>query len=320
MRGVDLTRFDFDYDLTWVGFFMNANGKVYGRFGGRDSEEADAHLTLGGLKYAMRAALAAYAKEPTAASEPVAKPVAQPELYPAGMKLRADACIHCHNVYDFDRQALVSTGRWRKEMTFTYPPPANVGLTLDRDEQNRVAAVAPGTAAAAAGIAPGDVLRSVGGRAVASFADVGYALHLAPAAGTLPVTWERGGKVRSGTLALRPGWREYDISWRASMWGLAPTAAVYGKDLTAAEKQALGLPSGALAFRQGDFVPTPAARAGIKAKDIVLGLADRPMEMDMLHFNAYVRLNFNVGDRVTYRVIRDGKRLEIPMTLESRDF
>jgi hypothetical protein len=36
MRGVDLTTFDFDYDLTWAAFFMNANEHIYGRYGGRD--------------------------------------------------------------------------------------------------------------------------------------------------------------------------------------------------------------------------------------------------------------------------------------------
>lgn len=320
MRGVDLSQFDFDYDLTWAGFFMNAGGKVYGRFGGRDGEDADAHLTLPGLKNAMRAALAAYRKEPNAAREPLSKPVSRPEEYPAAGRLKAGACIHCHNVYDFDRDALFTAGQWKKELVWVYPPPKNLGLTLDPGEQNRVQGVAPRSEAARAGLRAGDLLRTVGARPVASFADVQYALHRAPASGKLSVTAERAGKPLSVSLTLAPGWRESDISWRGSMWGIPPTAAVYGQDLTPAEKEALGLGPKALAFRQGDFVPHPAAQAGIRAKDIILGLDDRPLEMTMLQFNAYIRLNFNVGDRVTYRVIRDGERLKIPMVLARRDF
>ena len=69
ITGVDLNLFDFDFDLTWAAFFMNTNEKIYGRYGGRDAGPADAHLTLPGLKHAMRAALAAYRRDPK--GEPV---------------------------------------------------------------------------------------------------------------------------------------------------------------------------------------------------------------------------------------------------------
>lgn len=35
MNGVDLKRFQFDYDQTWCAFFMNADGTIYGRYGTR---------------------------------------------------------------------------------------------------------------------------------------------------------------------------------------------------------------------------------------------------------------------------------------------
>jgi S1-C subfamily serine protease len=73
-----------------------------------------------------------------------------------------------------------------------------------------------------------------------------------------------------------------------------------------------------LAFRQGKFVPVPAAQAGIRAGDIIIGIDDRPLEMTMLEFNVYVRLNHQVGDRITYNVLRNGKRLDLPMKLADR--
>ena len=93
MRGVNLNVFDFDYDLTWAAFFMNANEKIYGRYGGRDAGEADAHLTLAGLKYAMRQGLTAYQREPNAMPAGGKKAVQTVEQYPAASRLKEGACI-----------------------------------------------------------------------------------------------------------------------------------------------------------------------------------------------------------------------------------
>jgi hypothetical protein len=41
ITGVDLNVFDFDYDLTFAVFFLNAQGKVLGRYGGRDAADRD---------------------------------------------------------------------------------------------------------------------------------------------------------------------------------------------------------------------------------------------------------------------------------------
>src|SRR5215831_17654422 len=101
MRGVNLNVFDFDYDLTWMAFLMNADEKVYGRFGGRNADSADEYLTLGGLKAAMREALAAYRRDPMALGPAAERPPRTVEHYPAAKRLRANTCIHCHQVWDF---------------------------------------------------------------------------------------------------------------------------------------------------------------------------------------------------------------------------
>lgn len=323
MRGVDLSRFDFDYDLTWAGFFLNADDRVYGRFGGRDAKSADGHLTLPGLKYAMRKALDAYRREPNALPSPVPGAPRRVEEYTEGRKLKADQCIHCHQVYEFSRFEISRAGGWKKDMAWVYPPPDRVGLNLDPNQGDRVAAVTPNSPAATAGLRPGDVLRRVGGAPVASFADVQYALNRAPAAGEIPISYERGGKARTATLRVATGWRSGDLSniaWRGSMWRLEPAASVYGDDLPAEEKRTLGLEPDALAFRQGNFVPNPARQAGIKARDIILGLEGRPFRGGMLEFNVWVRTNFEPGQTIVYQVIRNGERLRIPMTLTARDW
>jgi serine protease Do len=317
MRGVNLNVFDFDYDLTWMGFFLNADENVYGRFGGRDAKSADTYLTVSGLRHAMQAALAAYGRAPNAKPTKAPEPPRTPEQYSASQKLRGNACIHCHQVYQFQRAELKHAGKWRQEQTWDFLPPLpeNLGLTLDQEYGSRIKTVSADSPAERAGVRPGDLLQSLNDHPVHSFADVQFVLHRQTPGKTLRASWQRGVQTMNGNIVLPEGWRKTDIAWRSFMWGLEPQASVYGKDLTAAEKKELGLNAAALAFRQGGFVPPTAKTAGIQANDIILGIDDKKLEMTMLQFNAHVRLSYKVGDRVTYNILRDGKRLEIPVTL-----
>jgi serine protease Do len=312
MRGVNLRVFDFDYDLTWAAFFLNANEKVYGRYGGRDADAPDKHLSLAGLKYAMRLALAAYQREPNAKPDVDVKPAHTVEQFPAAKK---GHCIHCHQVYEFRREEMKSAGTWRLDDVWVYPLPENVGLTLERDRGNRVQAVKPGSPARRAGLQAGDMLQSLNGLPVASFADAQYALHRGPAQGTILVCWQRGRETRTARLRLEGGWRKTDISWRASMWGLEPRPGVWGFDLSVSEKKALGLGEKALAFRQAMPVGAAARAAGIQPRDIILGIDNQVLEMTMAQFNAYIRVTRQVGEEVRFNILRDGKRLDLPMRL-----
>lgn len=327
MRGVDLRLFDFDFDLTWAAFFMNAQGYIYGRYGGRNEQAAEAHLSLAGLKYAMQRALQVHrrASKRKAALVPLEpNEPAHAEQFPAAKRLKERDCIHCHQVYDFRREAF--TGDWRKARVWVYPPPENLGLIMNVDQGDLVQEVVAGSPAADAGLQSGDrllwVLPTAGKEqiTVASYADLQYALHRTPAeAPHVLLAWQRDGTEHQGRLPLREGWRKSDISWRGSMWGIAPRASVWGQDLTAAEKESLGLKPTRLAFRQGDYVPPQAAAAGVRAGDIVLGIDGLELEMTMLQFNAYVRLNYEVGDTVTLHLIRDGKHMNLPMKLGAQD-
>jgi predicted metalloprotease with PDZ domain len=318
MRGANLNVFTFDYDLTWAAFFMNADQKIYGRFGGRDGPHAEKYLTLPGLKYAMRAALQAYRAAPKAVPAADVKKARTVEQYSAAQRLKAGACIHCHQVYDFRREELQAKSKWRLEEVWVYPNPENVGLTVAPEQGNRVQTVKADSPAARLGLKAGDVLKSLQGQPVASFADVQHALHLAPARGTILVVWQRRGKELSGKLELAEGWRKTDISWRTSMWGLEPVPGVYGQNLTAEEKKKLGLPEKGMAFLQGNYVPPAPRAAGIKGGDIIYGIDGKTLEMTMLQFNVYIRLNYRVGDRITFHVLREGKHLKLPMVLKGR--
>ncbi len=318
MRGVDLDLFDFDYDLTWMGFFLHADGTIYGRYGGRDADSADSRVSLAGLRYALEMALARHRRTAIRCSEPETKTPRTVEQYSATRRLPERACIHCHQVYDLRRESLQAVGKWRREELWVYPLPENIGLTLDRDRGDRVAQVAADSLAARAGIQAGDQLLSIDGRSVASFADVQYALHRAPAHGTLSITWRHEEQTRKSELPLPDGWRKTDISWRWSLRGVDPPPGVQGDDLSADEKKALGLSAKHLAFRQGPFVSEPARQAGLRQNDVIIGVDGKTLDMNERQFGAYIRLNYRVGERVIYNVLRRGKRLDIALTLTAR--
>jgi hypothetical protein len=315
MRGVDLDLFEFDYDLTWMAFFLNAEGNVYGRFGGRDPDSATKYLRLPALRHALEKALAAHRQGPPDARPDADRPIRTVEQYPAAGQLAPGACIHCHQVYGFRREALQAAGRWRLDEVWVYPLPENVGLSLDPECGDRVRGVRPGSPADRAKIVESDVLESLAGRAIASFADMQYALHKAPESGAVEVMWRRAGQVHHGRLELVPGWRRTDVSWRWSLRGLEPGPNLHGEDLTAQEKKILGLSERQLAFRQGPFVSQPAQQAGIHQNDIIVGLDGKRLEMTARQFGAYVRLNYRPGASVTVNLLRAGRRLDLVMKL-----
>ena len=57
MKGVDLSQFQFDYDLSWAAMFINADGTVYSRYGTQSAAGADAYTSVESLDKTMRRVL-----------------------------------------------------------------------------------------------------------------------------------------------------------------------------------------------------------------------------------------------------------------------
>jgi S1-C subfamily serine protease len=225
-------------------------------------------------------------------------------------------CIHCHQAKEILYEQLRADGKWSRELLFRYPLPDNLGIILEVDRGNVVKRIEAGSAAAQAGLLTGDVLQKLNGLPVHSLADAQYALDRAPQQGTVSSSWLRANEVFNAKIVLTAGWRRSDITWRPSMYDMIGAARVYGEDLTASEKQSLGLPLEKLAFRQKDKVATQARLAGIKPGDIILGFDGERLELDAYNFLRHVRANYVVGDEVIVNLIRAGKRMDLPMTLQ----
>ncbi len=309
----DLNVFEFDYDVTMMIFFIDADERVLGRYGGRDARGPDTRQSLAGLKYAMQQAVDAYRQGLDLPPRPKTSTFARQLMDSNGSGRRG--CIHCHDVKEMLNARQAKQGVANSTLAWRYPLPENLGLTLEIDRGNMVKKVAVDSVAAAAGLKAGDLLELLNGVRVRSFADVQYALDKAPAEGAVPIAWQRQGRMLKATLPLASGWRKTNILWRPSMYKMIASPRLFGDDLTEDEKTSLGIGGKRLAFRQKDSVSTQARAAGIRAGDIILGFDGKRLEMDAYDFQTYVRREYLAGDTVQVELIRDGKPLTLPMKL-----
>jgi hypothetical protein len=325
LRGIDLTIFDFDYDLQWQALMLTADGQVLGRFGGRDADTPQKYQTFPGLRHALNAALVNFQSIKT--KRPVTKPI-RPEDYPAAAEKRPDnACIHCHHVYEFRREQLQREKKWSVDEVWVYPQPENIGLTLDAEQGDRILNVTPKSAAAALGIAAKDMLRRINNTSIASVADVQYALHKAPKIGEIKLIWNDGKTDRHGIIkaslrrqpgeleGLTDGWRKTDVSWRWSLKSLSPQPGIIGDDLAMDARKSLGLSANQLAYRHMNFL-TPAGRyAGLQANDVIVGVNGEALSMNARQFEAHLRLHYRVGQEIELNVLRGKAKLKLKIKL-----
>src|SRR5262245_39911335 len=99
MNGVDLNLFPFDYDLTWFGLFMDAECRIYSRYGGRDAASPEGRLSGKGLLHVMDEVLKLHAAARKDKLPPVKRPAPRlPDELPRMKDVlngNKDGCIHC---------------------------------------------------------------------------------------------------------------------------------------------------------------------------------------------------------------------------------
>lgn len=321
MNGVDLNLFRFDYDLTWMAFFLNADGRVYARYGGRDADSAEGRISRDGLLHAMREVLRLHQTDGARKLLPPAPPRRPEELnLLKGLGRRnSQACIHCHMVNEaFNFEARIGKEKipkdLRRESFFSFPLPENVGIKSDLVTGNRVLEVVPGSPAARVGLKKDDLIRTVQGQPVVTAFDIQYGLNEVGAENRLTLTAERQGRALRFDLNLPADWRRRDVSWRKSLQNAPYGLAVSGEDLAPQAKADLKIPPDGLAYHVL-FVPAqgPAALLGLRAGDVIVAV-DGKRKIPYRHFRAYFPLEHEPGDRVELIYFRDGKEATATLT------
>ena len=254
MNHIDLEQFQFDYDQTWAALFLHPDGTVFARYGSRTADGPMAMNSMKGLQTTMQRVLKAQAgfpenKERFAAKRGPRPDYKWPKDIPSPTIKKAlgstagesKSCVHCHNVYDGLHEVLEKENRYDPAKLWKYPLPQNPGLTVDSEAGNRITAVAAESAAAKAGLQAGDVIETLNGQAILSFADIQFVLHYLPDSATLKAQATRGDTTREHSLKLDSGWRRTDQSWRVSMYGMPPRPRLWVQALDADARRSLSI-------------------------------------------------------------------------------
>jgi membrane-associated protease RseP (regulator of RpoE activity) len=335
-NALDLSRFQFDYDLSFSAMIFNGDGTIYGRYGSWTHQKDPVNKTTEGFRKALEAGLALHqqypAIKPTLAGKqggptPYKTPVEFPTLaekYQSKLDWNGkvvQSCVHCHMVGD----AFRASYRSRKEavpLEWIYPQPSPevLGFTLATDEIAKVESVTPGSVAEKAGFLPGDQFLSLNAQPLLSIADVSWVLHRAPESGKLAVKMTRQGKEMEMSLDLPAGWRlNSDISRRVGTWPMR--AMAFGgmklEDLTDAERVELGIANDVMALRimhVGEFGQHAAAKKeGFKAKDILLEVGVLKQRMTESAIIGKLLQEHRPGEKIPAAILRGTERLQLQL-------
>ncbi|HXG48090.1 MAG TPA: Trx7/PDZ domain-containing (seleno)protein [Methylomirabilota bacterium] len=338
-NALDLSRFQFDFDLSFSMLFFHGDGTLYGRYGSWVHQKDPREQATEGVRKALigtlllhkdypanRDALAGKQPRPSPYKTPVDMPTLQGK-YTRNLDWEnkvVASCVHCHQIGD----ALRAVHRQRNEtipdsLIYPFPAPETVGLELALDHVARVKAVTAGSPAAAAGFRVGDDLVSFAGQPLISAADVSWALHQAPDAAALPVVAQREGRTVRITLALPEGWRhQADISRRVGTWPLRAMAlgGLLLEDLSDAERHQRGLRTDQLALRArhvGEHGEHAAAkRAGFRKDDVLIEIDGEAGRLSEGALIGRLLRRHHAGTRVKAVILRGTERIETTLPMQ----
>ncbi len=342
-NGIDLSLFQFDYDLTFSVFFMNADKTIYGRFGTRaEYENAAKDISIEGFKQALEAALALHEGYPDNREVLAAKTGPEsikktPEGFPALLRYSAtldfdsrinQQCIHCHQIGEAQREI-----HWydRKpipdEILYPFPMPDVLGLHFSPKHRAKISKVVSGSSAEKEGFRRADEILTLDGQPIISIADVQWVLHRTPENTTLPATVDRHGKEINLTLTLNPGWRKgSDISWRTTTGELRLVAlgGMVLKDLSDAERQRSGIEDTEMALNvetvsrggRRSNGQTNAQRAGIRRGDIIVAYGGRTNRLTESGIIGYVLQDKPEAKTLPIKLLRNGEQIDVELSLE----
>lgn len=324
-----------DLDLSWWGYFLSPEGRVYGVFGGRDEVSDATRISKAALITTLRRVLAHH-NDPRRAAWDIDGPA--PDLTASVPKKAVElpgyaswdahtrrdprtiqaGCVHCHQVSEILREPAIKARTFDKHHDLgIWPLPENVGIKLDRDDGLRITGIIPGSAAEKAGIKPGDSLAAAGSegsmRKLFGQADFRGILHrAAKGPTTLDIYWLHDEKPVAGKLVLSEGWRTTDLGWRKSITqgniGCGPS--FWPMASSDADRTRLGIAKDVLLVK-ALYTNGPAKAAGLQINDFVIAVDGEKPNLSQNPFNAWFRMSHDEGDPVTLTVLRNGQQMTI---------
>jgi hypothetical protein len=304
-----------------MGFFLDADGRIYARYGSVDPDTRESHNTVEGLLHTMEEVLATHKAE-TAKPRPEFKvpPASKPEDIPAMPANAKNGCIECHMVRTGLNAQIQKDGKFQRDSFWVYPPPANIGIKLDSKRGNAIAEVVPGSFAAAAGLKAGDTVLKANEARVLSEADFRFLLNQVEAKSQLTIEAERDGKPLKVELQLAGDWRRISPVRQRAFQNYMRTKTDFPQwvfhPLKPEDKVKQGIAKDNLGIRllshkntnlKGGSLKGAFADAGFRDEDIIVAFdGDRKDHYPrMPHYYFYIE--HKSGDKVEVTFLRDGK-------------
>ena len=329
---LDLSIFQFDYDLSFSTMIFNGDGTVYGRYGSWTHQKDPYAKTTAGFRRALVEALEIHRDYPRNKQALAGKqgkpmtvkdPLQLPEL--AGKYKReldwdgkvVQSCVHCHQVSDAVRTQYRSEKKSiPPEWIYPMPNPEAIGLSLAADASARVESVAPNSIAAKAGFHPRDEIISLEGQPLISIADVAWILHHAPDTGTLTARVKRDSGEKTLKIALHENWRmQSDIARRVGTWSMRAMAlgGMFLEDLSDSERAKRNIAPDQLALfakHVGEYGHHALAkRAGFKKEDIITEIDGITRRMSESELMGRLILKHAPGEPIKASILRGDERL-----------
>ncbi len=338
-NALDLSLFQFDYDLSFSAIVFNADKTIYGRFGSWTHQKNQHEKSTAGFRRALERALELHKGYPANTAllagkqgppSPYQTPVNSPTL-DGKYRLELDwqgkvvpSCVHCHQIGD----ALRTVHRNKREpmpeeLIFPMPAPETIGLTLAQDSVGKVESVAPDSIASHAGLKAGDDIVSAAGQPIISVADLAWVLHRTSSSGSVPIVAKRGLESVNVSLELPAGWRmKSDISRRVGTWGMRAmaTGGLLLEELPDSERSSKAVASDSMALRVkhvGEYGKHAAAkRAGFQKEDVLVAVGSWNKRMSEGELIGQLLLAHPAGTSVNATVLRGGQRLELKLPMQ----
>jgi hypothetical protein len=323
MDDVDVALFDRDWNNAIYYFVMNADEQIYLRYGGRDSQSADTYLDLSSLELALQQGLELHRRyqQKELPKEERPKPLLPRQIPLLVQRTFAQRqCVECHLIGDFQNLQRERDGALDK-LTHLYRSPDIKTLGIYLDVPLGLVVKEVRGAAQAAGMKSGDRITRLNTTAVWTFGDLQYYYDKVDRrANQVAMTVERNGLATELAVSLPERWWWTDLRFRQS--SVDPRLYLEDRPLTDAQKIKLGLKPNGFAS-EVRFVPSLAKT--IKAHDLQVGdiiFGVDGVESDELANTAelYVKLRKTAGESVMLSVIRDGKRMQLPLKTYRMNF
>lgn len=316
MDNVDIGLFDYDRNNTLYFFLMNADEQIYMRYGGRDGRSPDSYLSLDSLALAAEKGMELHRQYQDGKLAKAPRPTpSSPRDFPLLVErtFKQNACVECHLIGDFQNLHREKDGTLDKLVhLFRSPDIRTLGIELDVPK-GLVLKQASG-AAQTAGLRAGDRISKWEGDTVWTFADLQYRYDKVPrTAKSVGVTVDRGGEAKELTVALPALWWRTDTRYRQS--SIEPRSYFEDRALTAEEKAKYGLRADGFAS-QVKYVSSMAYSVGshdLKVGDIIVSVDGKDQDANADLASLYLVLHKTPGDTATLEVLRDGKRISMPL-------